>query len=90
MTGYIKLHRQITEWEWYDDSNTFRLFIHCLLKANHTDKEWRGIEIKKGSFITGYDSLASELRLTKKQIRHSLNKLKKTGEVAHKTTNKTE
>ena len=33
MSGWIKIHRKITEWEWYDDVNTFRLFMHLILKS---------------------------------------------------------
>ena len=33
MSGWIKLHRKITEWEWYSDANTFRVFMHLLLTA---------------------------------------------------------
>ncbi len=28
--GFIKLHRKIIDWEWYDDINTKTLFIHIL------------------------------------------------------------
>lgn len=83
--GWICLHRKMLEWEWYDDANATRLFIHCLLKANHGDKKWRGIEVKRGSFITSYDSLSKELGLTVKQIRTALTKLKRTSEVASKS-----
>ena len=86
MEGWIKLHRSVLEWEWYDDANTLRLFFHCLLKANHSDKTWRGITVKRGEFITSYDALSKELRLTVKQIRTSLNKLKRTNELANKST----
>lgn len=86
MQGYIKLHRQITEWEWYRNINVCRLFIHCLLKANHKDNKWQGHLIKKGSFITSYENLSIETGLTYKQVRTALNKLKMTGEVAHETT----
>ena len=27
MEGWIKLHRKITTWEWWDDHNTTRLFV---------------------------------------------------------------
>ena len=52
MDGWISLHRKLKDWEWYTEPNTFRLFIHCLLSANHKDNSWRGIEVKKGSFVT--------------------------------------
>lgn len=87
MEGWIKLHRKITEWDWYDDANTFRLFIHLLLKANSKDAKWRGIMIKRGQLITSVSHLADDLKLTNKQIRLSLEKLKKTGEVGNQRAN---
>ncbi len=86
--GWIKLHRKLLEWEWYDDANTFRLFIHCLLECNYTTKEWRGIIIEKGSFITSPDSIAKKLKLSRQQIRTSLKKLVLTKNITIKTTNK--
>jgi len=86
--GYIKLHRKMTEWEWYTDIIVKSVFLHCLLMANHTDKKWRGIVIKRGSFITSYSQLAVELRLSVQQIRTAINKLKSTGEITHETTSK--
>lgn len=80
-SGWVKLHRSILDWEWYDDINTFRLFIHCLLRANHADKEWRGKLIKRGSFFTSLESLSAETGLTVRQIRTSLDKLGQTSEV---------
>ena len=86
--GFIKLHRQILDWEWYKDNNTKILFLHLILKANFKTKKWQGIEVKRGSFITSLQNLSFETGLTQKQVRTSLNKLKKTGEVASKTSNK--
>lgn len=86
MQGYIKLHRQLLEWEWYSNINVKTLFIHCLLKANHIDKKWLGVLIKKGSFITSYENLSIETGLSIHQIRTALDKLKMTGEVASKST----
>ena len=82
MSGWIKLHRKMIDWEWYDDTNTFRLFIHCLLRANHRDKKWRGIEIKRGQFYTSLDTLSDETGLSARQIRTSLDRLKMTGELS--------
>ena len=86
--GFITLQRQIIDWEWYDDANTFRLFIHILLKANHTDKNYRGILIKRGTFLTGRDVLAKETGLSIQQIRTGLKKLKSTNEITIKTNSK--
>ena len=84
--GFIFLHRKLEEWEWYDDANTMRLFIHCLLEANFVDKQWRGINVKRGQFITSQPKLAHSLKLTVRKIRTALDKLKLTGELTVYTT----
>ena len=84
MEGYIKLYRQVMKWEWYDDSNTFRLFIHLLLKANYEDAQWRGLTIKRGQLFTSIGHLSHELKISDKAIRIALDKLIKTKEVASK------
>lgn len=81
-SGWIKLHRQLTEWEWYDDINTSRLYIHLLLTANHKDNNWRGITIKRGSRLTSLDKLSSETSLSVSKIRTSIKKLILTNEIA--------
>lgn len=83
--GWIKIHRQIIEWEWYDEPNTFRLFFHLLLKANHKPKKYRGAVIKTGQVMTGQELLAKELGLTRSKIRLSLNNLKITNEITIKS-----
>lgn len=87
MIGYIKLHRQIIDWEWYEDANAFRLFIHCLLKSNHSDKEWRGIKISRGQFHTSIGILASELKISDKAVRIAIEKLIRTKEIETKGAN---
>lgn len=84
MSGWIKIHRKILEWEWYNDNNTKVVFLHLLLTANHKEKEWRGITVKRGELITSTANLASQLGLTTKQIRRCLDNLKSTGELGMK------
>ena len=86
MSGWIKLHRKITTWEWWDDHNTTRLFMFIITQANHKQKKWQGNTIKRGEFITSYPKMAALTGLSIKQIRTSINRLKKTGEVAVKST----
>lgn len=80
-TGWIKLHRQLLDWEWYDDINVMRLFLHCLLRVNHKPKKWRGIDIERGQFYTSLDTLCDETGLTPQQLRTCFTKLKSTGEI---------
>lgn len=84
--GFIKLFRNIEQWEWYTEPNVMRLFIHCLIKANHASKKWRGVTIHAGSFVTSYSKLAQDLKLSEQNIRTSLKHLKSTGELTLKTT----
>jgi hypothetical protein len=86
--GYVKTYRKIVDWEWYSDANTFRLFFHLLVSANYELGHWQGIEIQPGQLITGREKLAKELRLSEREIRTALNKLKSTNEIAIKTTNR--
>jgi hypothetical protein len=87
-TGFIKIHRKICKWEWYQDANTFRLFVHLLLNANHKKLKWQGNEIDRGQLITGLNSLSNDLGLSVQQIRTSISKLKSTSEITVNPTNK--
>lgn len=84
--GFIKISRKILEWEWYTDSNTKIVFLHCLLKANWKDKNWKGETIKRGQFVTSLEKIAQETNLSVKQVRVALNHLIRTNEVANLST----
>ena len=86
--GFVKLHRKIMDWEWYDSYPEFKLFIHLLLKVNHDDVDWRGEKIKRGSCITSLGSLSAETGLSIQQIRTALKHLKSTHEITSIGRNK--
>ena len=86
--SWVKLHTKFLNWEWYKDSNTKAVFIHCLLKANWKDGRFRGHDVPRGSFITGRKQLSHELGLTEQVIRTSLKKLEKSKNLTIKSTNK--
>ena len=86
--GWIKLHRSILDWEWYDDVNVMRLFLHCLFKANHKDKRYRGTVVKRGTFLTGLELLSKQTGLSVSQLRTAQSKLKLTNELTIKTSSK--
>ena len=87
-SGWIKLHRSLLDWEWYDDINARLLLIHLLLSVNYDDKKWKGQTIKAGSMILSWDTLSREVGLSKQQLRTSMAKLESSGEVTRKVTNK--
>lgn len=76
-SGFITLHRRILDWQWYEDANVMRVFLHLLLTANHKDKKWKETTIKRGQLATSYDSISMKLGLTARQVRTSVGKLKK-------------
>lgn len=86
--GWVKIHRSLLNWEWWDDQNTARLWLTVLLSANHKAEHWHGMTIEAGQFVTSYDKLAARSGLTVKKVRTALEHLKKTGEITVKTANK--
>lgn len=87
--GWIKLHRKILDWEWIEDTKTFSVFAVLLLMANHQDKKWKGILIKKGQLITSYAHIAAKFNdVSVQTVRTIINRLKSTGELTSKPTNK--
>ena len=88
LLGWIKLHRQILDWEWYSDINCSRLFIHLLLTANAKDKTWKGTDIKRGQLVTSLQNLSTETGLTLQQLRTAIKKLESTNEITIKSTSK--
>jgi hypothetical protein len=86
--GWVKIQRSLLDWEWYDDINTKILFLHCLLKANHADKKYRGDVVKRGTFLTGRDLLSKETGLSVRQVRTALDKLESTNELTIKKSRK--
>lgn len=88
MEGWIKVHRKLVDWEWYNDINVKVVFLHLLLTANHKEKQWKGQTILRGQKLTSIEHLADDVGLTIQQTRTALKKLKSTHEITIKTTNK--
>ena len=87
-SGYIKLYRSMTDWEWYTDSNTKAVFLHCIFKANLSPKRFEGRLIDRGEFITSVSKLSAETGMSARQVRTALDHLKKTNEVTSTSTSK--
>jgi biotin operon repressor len=86
--GFITLHRKIVDWEWYSDINVFRLFTHLILTANWKPKRWQGEIVNRGQKVISIQNLAQETGLTEQSVRTAIKKLKSTGELTSKSTNK--
>lgn len=88
LNGFILLDRKMLKWEWYQDTNTVRLFIHLLLMANWEDKKWQGIVIKRGQFVTSLRKMSQQTDLTIQQVRTCLERLFLTNEITKTSNNK--
>ena len=86
--NYIFLNRSLMKWEWYQQEHTKNLFIHCLLKANWCDGKFKGNIIKRGSFVTSYNTLCNELDLTINEVRTAIRHLQTTHEITVKAHSK--
>lgn len=86
--GFMNLHRQLLDWEWFDNSQMVHLWIYLLLKANYQDDCWHGITIPRGSLVTSLESISKATKLSIRQIRTCITHLKSTGEITIKTTNR--
>lgn len=84
--GFIKVYRSMLQWEWWDDLNTWRLFMTILIMANWKDKKWHGKTIPRGSLWTSLKSLSKRSGLSVRQVRVSLDKLIMTNEVTSEVT----
>lgn len=84
--GWVSIHRKILNWEWWDDTNVFRVFLYLLIDANHRDQKWKGILIKRGQKLTSLEKIHQQTNLTLQQIRTAIAKLKSTGEITCQST----
>lgn len=87
--GFIKLHRKMTKWGWYQNANTFRLFVHLLLTVNYESRVFEGKTIDRGQRVVSVATLSDELKISARSIRTALNHLKSTNELTIETAGKT-
>ena len=86
--GWIKLYRKMLDWEWFSEPSTTSLFLYFLLSANPEDKQWKGMVVKRGQFVTSINSACEKCGITPRAFRTSLKRLIATKEVTSKTTSK--
>lgn len=88
MASWIKIFRELLQWEWFQKAEMVQLFIYLLLKANCVDKQWQGITIKRGQLATSNATMRQDLRLSEQQIRTCIKRLISTGEITYRSTNR--
>jgi hypothetical protein len=86
MSGWIKLHRKFLDWEWFNKSEAVHMFLYMLIKANHKDGKWQGVDVKRGQFISSLGNISNATGLSIQVIRTNLKRLEKTSEIEVKST----
>ena len=86
--GYIKIHRQLLQWEWFDHPEMVQLWIYLLLKANFQPSAFHGTLIPRGSLITSLATIQNDTGISPQKLRTCLSRLKSTNEITSKSTNK--
>lgn len=86
MKGWVKIYRELQEWEWYTKPEMVHLYIHLLLSANHTTVKWQGVTVKRGQLVTSISQLSKNTGLSVQSIRTCLARLKSTSEITIETT----
>lgn len=88
MEGWIKIYRELLQWEWFEKSEMVHLFIYLLLKASREDRKWQGIPVKKGQLVTTNGTIRRDLKLSEQTIRTCMKRLISTGEITYQATNR--
>lgn len=88
LSGFVKLHRKLVAWGWYQDYVVKDVFLHLLLTANFKTTSWRDRELQEGQVVVGTQKLADELGFSRQQVRTALKKLNSTNEITIEATNR--
>lgn len=76
-SGWVKLFRSLKNKGWYKKSDYVHLWVHLLIKCNHSEYEFmfngENIKLKPGQFITGRKILNSETGINESKIERILN-----------------
>ncbi len=85
--GYVKLYRKLIDSRTFQNEGLLKVWIWCLLKANHKEawvpisigKGITEIHVEPGQFIFGRDKAAAELRMNPSTVWKRIKKLKNLG-----------
>lgn len=85
MEGWIKLHRKLLHSLIFGNEKGLKVWLWCLLKANHTPNTFllgrQKVSLLAGQFIMGSNTAIDELRLAKATLWYWLHFLEEQGQV---------
>ena len=87
--GWIKLHRQLLDWEWYKNMNVKIVWLHLLLTANYVSgRKAYGYTLAAGQVIIKHKEIAEGTGLSIQNVRTAIKHLLNSGEITKIPTNK--
>ena len=88
--SYIKLHRKLLYSECFKKPEHLKLWIYCLLRANHADSDifhgGKMVKVLRGSFITGRHKMSEDTGISERKIRTFLDSKKATKDLTIEST----
>ena len=82
--GFIKIHRNILDWQHWGEPNVVSVFLTLLLLANHKKGWWQGLKCGRGETFVTIDTLSNITKLSKPTIIRILRLLEDSGEITRK------
>lgn len=90
--GYIKLYRSLIRCPIFDDERLLKIWIWCLLKANHTERDVlvgnTTVHVESGQFVYGRIKAAEKLKIPESTLYRKLKVLKNEHMIELKVNNK--
>lgn len=79
--AYIYLRKKILDWQWYNDTPTRSVFIHCLLRASWKETEYKGFKYGRGQLIDSNETMARDLGISIQNVKTAIKHLIGSGEL---------
>ena len=90
--GWIKLYRSLLYSDVFQNEKMLKVFIWCLLKSGHKDKQMRIgkklVNVKRGQFVFGRAKAAEELGLSQSTVWSYMKELEERKTIKIKSNNK--
>jgi hypothetical protein len=92
MNGWVKVHRQLQDSSFYEDSQAVHLWIHLLMSANYKAADvpigHQVVHVKTGQFLTGRKKLARVTGIAESKVQRVLKMFEKCHMIEQQTFNK--
>jgi DNA-binding transcriptional regulator YhcF (GntR family) len=81
MNGWIKISRDITDWQHYQEPSVVMVFLDLLLHARYEDSWFKGVRVKRGENVNSIRTMAQRLGMSVNTVQSALKKLVASGEI---------